>query len=686
MLLTKEPITRRAVPARRLPGILLLLLLLLGAPDRLPARAVQVEPGFSPVDCSQVFPQASGDETVTCGYLSVPQVHSQPEGPTLDLAVVILQAIGPDPVPDALFLNQGGPGYSSIDTYASLMYDSRLRQERDLVIFDQRGTGHSHPALDCPEIFEADIDALDEVLDAQEINRRYNQAALLCRDRLLGEGLNLAAYNSLENAHDVEALRQALRYEQINLYGVSYGALLALHTLREHPGGLRSVILDSVMPPQRNLFTDPPFSADLAFTRFFQECDANPECASEYPDLEGRFFRLVKTLNDQPADLELIDLQTGGIFPASLTGDDFLWTVFQALYASEIIPLLPEMIRTAEAGDFNAFESILSVLQFDRSGMLGMYWSVNCAEDGAFDPAKVDYSSIRPELAKDQTLGLQAVLSLCREWGPSPLDPSVNASVSSDVPTLIFSGHFDPITPLEYAQETAAGLSRSQLVTFRNAGHGILGSSECGESLMAAFLKAPALPLDTRCAQDLPPLDFKDSRDYVAFPFISLLQSLFSFRVAVWIGLLLLLPAWILLLSSLAVVPLGWLLSKIRPPREAIAGTESSNCLAGITPGLTVLAAACSLGLVGGLGVLLFHSVASNDAVLLFGLPGPARFFLWLAPVIVVLALLMVVGTIFGLFDRNWSLWRKIYHVLVSLAAFVIAAAMAAAGWMTAWF
>ncbi len=81
------------------------------------------------------------------------------------------------------------------------------------------------------------------------------------------EGTDLAAYNSLENAADIEALRTALGYDQINLYGVSYGTLLALHALRLYPGALRSVILDGVVPPQINFLTEAPRAHDRSLHR-----------------------------------------------------------------------------------------------------------------------------------------------------------------------------------------------------------------------------------------------------------------------------------------------------------------------------------------------------------------------------------------------------------------------------------
>ena len=287
------------------------LLVALSAQSALAGPIVQARSAaFAPTDCAALvklpFGRAPGAD-FECGYLKVPAQHSLPAGPTIELAVVILKSTSRSPQPDPLVMAQGGPGGSTIDTYAALLLDSPLRAERDIVLFDQRGTLHSRPALMCPESIELTLRTLEQDLSSEEENRLSDEALLACHARLLREGVNLAAFDSIENAADVEALRVALGYNMINLYGVSYGTLLALHVLRDSPGGLRSVILDSVVPPQVNFLAQAARSENRALTEFFGACAADARCNAAFPDLERVFYEQVQQLDRTPARVPMTD-------------------------------------------------------------------------------------------------------------------------------------------------------------------------------------------------------------------------------------------------------------------------------------------------------------------------------------------------------------------------------------------
>ena len=103
-----------------------------------------------------------------------------------------------------------------------------LVEKRDVILFDQRGTGYSQPDLGCPEEKKFALDTLDQNLTPTQSAELRRRRAAQCHDRLVKEGVNLALYNSAQNAADIEALRQALGYDKINLYGTSYGTRLAL--------------------------------------------------------------------------------------------------------------------------------------------------------------------------------------------------------------------------------------------------------------------------------------------------------------------------------------------------------------------------------------------------------------------------------------------------------------------------
>ena len=178
----------------------------------------------------------------------------------------------------------------------------------DLVFFDQRGTGYSEPSLACPEFIDLTLDILDDDLSLAQGNQRQLEALAACGDRLLQEGIDLTAYNSAENAADVADLRLVLGYEEWNLYGVSYGTRLAQTIVRDHPEGIRSIILDSAYPLAANIQLETAVNADRAFALFFAGCAADPACAVAYPDLEQVFAELVVQLNESPLVVQVYNL------------------------------------------------------------------------------------------------------------------------------------------------------------------------------------------------------------------------------------------------------------------------------------------------------------------------------------------------------------------------------------------
>ncbi len=224
------------------------------------------------------------DENTECGWLTVPAQHADPAGPTIELGVVVLKGNGESPQADPLVMAQGGPGGSTIDSYAGLMQDSPLRRDRDIVLFDQRGTTHTKPALQCDELNQLTIDTAEQDLPDEEIDRLSMEAAQACRDRLTKAGADLSAFDSVENAADINALREALGYDQINFYGVSYGTLLGQHLMRDFPQILRSVILDAVAPAEGSFINESGRTEDRALTELFNACKADAKCNAAYPE------------------------------------------------------------------------------------------------------------------------------------------------------------------------------------------------------------------------------------------------------------------------------------------------------------------------------------------------------------------------------------------------------------------
>lgn len=472
------------------------------------------EPYFEEIDCP--FPEDSLD--VSCGVLVVPEDRSDPNSEELELVVAIIPAANGNPLPDPIIYLEGGPGGSALFAVEDFQ-NHPLRQDRDLILIDQRGTGFSYPSLNC---YEA---------EDPEFASDPDQA---CYERLLSEGINLSAYTSAASAADINDLRITLGYEQVNLWGISYGTRLALTVLRDYPEGIRAVVIDSVYPPEINSIEQGTDDALRAFNEIFIQCAADADCAAAYPTLEEDFYSMVANFNQNPPVFEYDDGFES--YELELYGDDVLDALFQTLYNSAVIPMLPFGISIlayaqddfdyqdgydivsgywtaedweagfTEGGAESIFESDMVLDYMDEVGGIddseGMYNSVECGEEVHFndlDTALARVDAAPAELQEWLQASAEGLFFSCATWAVDESAAIENERVSSDVPVLLVSGQFDPVTPPDYAESALQGLSNGQHVVFPTGGHGETGSAGCGGDIAHAFFANPMQPVDTSC-------------------------------------------------------------------------------------------------------------------------------------------------------------------------------------------
>jgi pimeloyl-ACP methyl ester carboxylesterase len=488
----------------------LLLAVMLGAGA---AGAQDDLPRISEVDCW--FDVPAGD-TIECGVLTVPAARDADgqaivDAGTMDLAFAVFRTAADDAQPDPIVYLEGGPGGNALQA-AALIFNSRFRiyaQDRDLIIFDQRGTGYSQPALACPELTDLTFEMLDMDLSREQSLEISRDVLVECRDRLVAEGADLASFNSRESASDLNDLRQALGYDEWNVLGVSYGTRLALTAMRDHPEGIRSVVLDSAYPLQADLYQDVIYSADRAFRKLFDGCTADAACAAAYPDLEARFYTLVDKLNETPAAMQITNPANGETYDAIFNGDGLIGLVFQMLYQTNIIPTLPLLIDQIDREDYTTLALLQgSLLQNLDFVSIGQQLSVQCHEEASFPPPDArDRADIPAQLqaAFDYaaTLG-PAIYTVCDSWQAGAADPIENHPVSSDIPTLVLMGEYDPITPPTYGESVHESLSSSYLFQFPGYGHGLsLTGSGCPVDMVLAFFDNPTEAPDASCIDSL---------------------------------------------------------------------------------------------------------------------------------------------------------------------------------------
>ncbi len=444
---------------------------------------------FRPATCPLGDPADFTAHGIECGVLTVPESRADPAGRSVELAVAYLRGTGPTIAPDPVVFLAGGPGGSAlleIGTWGG----STIRQTHDLILVDQRGTGYSMPSLDCIEL----LYPAGESTPTEDFVAANVAAAAACRERLVAEGVDLSAYTTNESAADIEDLRIALGIESWNLYGISYGTRLALEVMRDHPTGVRSAVLDSVYPPQVNPYGSAGAAADRAFEALIASCGRDPACEAAYPGLGTRFADAIARF----------DRGYRG-FTFDVPGHTISRMVFSWLYDTQQIEILPALVRAAEQGNSVVFHPAMEpapVSLIPQAISDGMFLSVECSERFAFaDPAAIAAdAAAHPRFTT--YLDRDWHPAACATWGAGTAEPADVAPVSSDLPTLLFAGELDPVTPPANARLAAETLTEATIVDVPGAGHGVT-LIRCPSDIRDAFFLDPGRAPDTSCLATL---------------------------------------------------------------------------------------------------------------------------------------------------------------------------------------
>jgi pimeloyl-ACP methyl ester carboxylesterase len=481
------------------------------APAAGPAQA-RYEPRFEPAPCPDL-PEPVALPTARCGFLVVPENRSRPEGRTIRLAVAIVPAVSAQPAADPIVHLTGGPGGIAIFE-GRLLVDAGFNRDRDLILMDQRGTFLSEPALTCEVIDRFNRREVALPLDARSTRRRHVAATRKCRRQLVARGIDIAAYNTTENAADFADLRRALGYDRWNMFGVSYGTYLALTIMRDHPEGLRSVILDSTVPPSIVELSEFWPNARDGFQNLFRACTAQARCRSSFPNLERTFTRLVRRLESDPVRTTVVDPNTGRPTPVVLDGGALVnWLVGMSFYTPSFNEV-PSMIAELAAGDPQRIAT-WRLQQVAPPGLAGygLTYGVICREWVPFDSEREVLAQGRdvlpryPRSVLSQPPQFTYMFDDCRVWDVPAAPASVREPTVSEIPTLILSGSFDSVAPLAWAYAAAETLPNSRIASIPGVGHFVAPESPCAQSIIASFLLQPDTP-DTNCVATLRPSIF----------------------------------------------------------------------------------------------------------------------------------------------------------------------------------
>lgn len=600
-----------------------------------PARTSLAEGDIVPVICPFRGTIDYEPGEISCGLLAVRENRDTDESRIIQLLYTRIHARGPEdadedaefePRADPIIYLTGGPGVG-VPSYVSRFVDHAATEMRDVYILQQRGITQSGDF--CP-LFSLEEPALNVGRNAVEQEEFEQRRLARCFDRALAEGVDLSAYNTVENARDVRVLREALGYESWNVWGISYGSHLGQMLTRTDPEGIRALVLDAIVPNDLENLMRIHRWASRVLEHIVTTCEADAACARAYPDLEARTYAAIAALQENPVIVTVADTEAFPGGEVAVGGQAIAFAPFSMMYEQSsyagLAAVLNALVRAAERRDETVFTAIALGAGGDLTGgdfSPGMNAAISCNDGYTWRNAQViaeDMGEV-PGLAGliGTVEGAAASQALCEQYGMGLRDRADYAPVSFDGPALVVNGAWDPVTPPDLARQIMPGFANGQYLEVPFAGHGPTRSDECAAGVMIAFFDDPAAELDTSCiatANTEPSFVVPMASRIAARAIVQMEEDRPGFiGFLAWGGL-----SALILLIALIVFPVAFVLRRID-------GTPSANT--GGARGASVVAAALGVGGLAVLGYAAWYTTEISPIVLIAGFAGPARIGAW---------------------------------------------------------
>ncbi|WP_395789164.1 alpha/beta hydrolase [Aquimonas sp.] len=433
-----------------------------------------------------------------CTRFEVPENPAEPAGRKIELAIAWVPTENSAGADDPLFMIAGGPGQSALESYPGLHGAFReIRKNRHVILVDQRGTGDSN-RLVCKDA-EGDSALMETESDIDPA--QWRQFAERCRDELK-DSADLRYYSTTEAIADLDAVRQAIGVQQINLLGVSYGTRVAQQYMRRYPQHTRSVVLDSVVPNTLALGSEHARNLEDALDLHFGQCTDSATCNERFGSPRESLNALLAELRANPRPVRFRDPVSGEELEKDLTVGHVATVARMYSYAPAVAAMLPLSLHEAAQGRASALMAQAEMITGSLSEQImhGMQLSVICTEDAhRMRPDPIDATRLLGEMM------VKFTLEQCAVWPKGTAPADFNAPVESAIPTLLLSGEFDPVTPPRYGDEVAKTLSNSRHLILRGQGHS-LAAVGCMPRLLGEFIETnkPA-ELKAECLDTLKP-------------------------------------------------------------------------------------------------------------------------------------------------------------------------------------
>lgn len=436
-----------------------------------------------PVKCAEfkvlLDRDGGGQERITVSAVIVPAMMSRTSRPPLMVLA-------------------GGPGQAASE-YGAIVTSlfKEANKTRDIILFDQRGTGRSEP-LQCGGEF-LPLEAIDTAKTVQFFEQCHRDIEVDVRH-----------FTTYDIIRDMEEFRQLMGYGKISLWGGSYGTKLAQHYLQYFGAHVEMMILDSNLSTSTRLFQTSPLTAQRSLDLLFKRCREDKNCHRSYPGLEKNFYQLLAEVGEG-REITYVNPQDGRATSVITNRDVIAEAVRGTLYVPQRATLLPFAISAAVEGNFTPLVS-LSADTASWAGdtmYMGSTLSILCAEEIA--QMGEDGS---PQLGIDSQTAFirdsyyQFWRVACESWPSKALPEGYFDLTRSPVRTLILSGFNDPVTPPSLGDVVASGLINSLHVISPMGSH-ITSPHSCIPEVITDFLDGQALEdLDISCVDRMSGLPF----------------------------------------------------------------------------------------------------------------------------------------------------------------------------------
>ncbi|MCP3980537.1 MAG: alpha/beta hydrolase [bacterium] len=417
------------------------------------------------------------------GVLSVPERHAKPDGREITVHFVRFKSKASNPAPPIVYL-AGGPGGSGTWSASGDRFPlfQRMRDVADVIAYDQRGTWSTEPYMICPGSWSYPLDQPTNEATYEQALRPFLQE---CRETFV-KTADLSAYNSIESAEDLEALRIALGAEKLTLWGISYGTHLALAYIRTHPDRVHRAILAGVEGPDHTYKL--PARIDSVVHRVAEAIRADKKANRAMPDFIGALKRSLARLEKEPVTVEVTHPETKEKFSVTIGPDDLRRGVYSALGEREDIETLVQRALPVLEGDYTELAgSIVGSRRENRNIVMSL--SMDCASGATAARRRTIEEQGRTALLGDV---INAKLrATCAGWPVEDLGDEYRSPVRGEMPVLFISGTLDIKTPPENAEDVLTGFPNGRHLVIDGGSHDddlFLSSPKIAEA-MIKFLR-----------------------------------------------------------------------------------------------------------------------------------------------------------------------------------------------------